>query len=90
MDNMHPLMIQALQNFAPPPESDAMQQYRKALREFDWRFEFSDDGESHRQGSAALKELHAMQQALDPDGSIWRAMQPGRWGEPMPIVRDVK
>lgn len=88
MDNMHPAMIQALQGFAPPAESAEMAEYRKKLRQFDWSFEFSDDGEVYRRGRKALDELLALQAVLDPDGSIWIAMAPGCFGEPKPVVKD--
>lgn len=57
---------------SPPPE----QEYLDALASMDWRFEFSDDARVVREGTAALKRLHALQQEHDPDGAIWRDYAP--------------
>jgi hypothetical protein len=60
--------------------------YRESLRRFDWQFEFSDDAGVRFRALYNLAELRRMQTALDPDGSIWRAVAPGGHGEPQPKV----
>jgi hypothetical protein len=86
MNHPNPIMQQALAPFAPPVESDELAAYRGLLRDFDWQFEFSDDASVRRHALDNLAELRRMQTALDPDGSIWRAVAPGGHGEPQPKV----
>ena len=89
MNNMHPVMQQALAAFIPPAETKEMTEYRAALRRFDWQFEFSEDNSIVCEGRNELEKLHKMQKELDPNGSIWKAVATEGHGIPRPIVKEV-
>ena len=65
-----------------------IEQYRAALAVFDWQCAFIDDFSKWQAAQRKLKELNAMQAALDPTGEIWLS-QPGasKHGAPQPTVR---
>lgn len=88
MDYLHPVMAAALKPFAPQ-KVDAMEEYKTALRQFDWQYQFADDYRQYMSGLDALQHLHRMQLKVDPDGVVWMQLRPDVHGAPMPIVRSL-
>lgn len=84
MQNLHPVMQQALAPFAPPT---ALTEYHAALSRFDWGFELSDDARRVERTRDALIELLKMQREVDKDGSIWMSYLPhGCFTAPRPVL----
>lgn len=84
MNNLHPIMQQALAPFAPRTE---LTEYHAALSRFDWAFELSDDAERVARVRRDLAELLAMQRKVDQDGEIWMSYLPsGCFTAPRPAV----
>lgn len=61
--------------------------YERALRQFDWAFEFADDASVYRRGLEALAQLRIQQQRFDPAGHIWLSIAPAAPGTPQPVVK---
>ena len=57
-----------------------MSKYNAALDRMDWTFEFSDDISVYRAGRDALRDLHAMQSDVDPNGAIWYSYVDAKFG----------
>lgn len=74
MDNVHPVMAEALALIAPPAESPEVAKYRTLLRRHDWGHEFSDDWRWRQRGREELAKLRQLQAQLDPDFRIWNAV----------------
>lgn len=74
MDNVHPVMAEALTLIAPPAESPEMAKYRNLLRRHDWGHEFADDGRWRERGRQELATLRKLQAEIDPDYRVWNAV----------------
>lgn len=87
MNNVHPILQQALAGVAP---TSPLTEYHKALSAFDWQFEFADDHQRWASGNNSLSRLHRMQREIDADGAIWMSY-PGahKHGAPQPRVCEV-
>ena len=59
-----------------------LQAYEEAISQFDWSFEFSDDGRVYRDGKAKLARLHELQAKVDPQGEMWNLYKPNTMGAP--------
>ena len=51
--------------------TEEVEKYEKALKDFDWLFEYSDDGMVWARCNAQLKLLKAWQEKIDPDKTFW-------------------
>lgn len=72
------------------PTADALAEYRAALANMDWQFEFTEDHRRWATGTNDLARLHKMQRELDPTGEIWLATPGARGhGAPRPRVLEV-
>ena len=62
-------------HFPRPAEPEqiiaSIEEYIRALKPFDWHYEFSDDSRVYWQGNARMKVLRTAQRELDPSGTIW-------------------
>lgn len=59
--------------------SAATESYERALKLFDWNFEYSDHGENVRLSRGRLRTLRDLQRDLDPDGVIWMRHAPASY-----------
>lgn len=50
--------------------------YVQLLQRTDWSFEHCDDHAVYMRGNEAMKELRAVQQAIDPTGATWNQWAP--------------
>lgn len=53
-----------------------IEQYRAALRNHDWSYDYSDDPRVYRAGRLEREALLAKQRVYDPDWSIWNEIAP--------------
>ena len=51
-------------------------QYREALQNHDWYYDYSDDYTAWCRGRDELSALQAARRTLDPDYSIWNEYAP--------------
>ncbi len=53
-----------------------VEDYRQALKGFDWYYDFSDDYSYWARARARLKEIEAAKDKFDPDRTIWDELVP--------------
>ena len=58
------------------PAAVRLEQYRRALQQFNWQFEHCDDHARWKRSKTELERLRAEQPAVDPDGAVWRTYAP--------------
>jgi hypothetical protein len=51
-----------------------LDQYKQALKSHDWTFEWSDDHNVWKRGTAQRQALRAAQLAIDPNAKIWNSL----------------
>lgn len=60
----------------PKPLENTMdiEQYKQALKDHDWTFEWSDDHNVWKRGVAQRQQLKAAQKELDQNAEIWNTL----------------
>jgi hypothetical protein len=74
-EHVHPAfaaVLTAVVQPTPTPE----QEYRKALKAFDWFYSMSDEMKWVNAGASQHAQLRAMQKSIDPSGAIWNEYRP--------------
>lgn len=69
---------------SPSPITEyLMDEYTRLLIQFDWAFQIQPVHQEERQTRQQLQRMWSLQQALDPDGAIWRRYRPEYGPEPI-------
>lgn len=53
-----------------------LEQYKQALLDHDWYFQYADDYKTYKAGQNALDALRAAQRKLDPQAYLWNEQAP--------------
>lgn len=57
---------------APEAIIASIEEYIRALKSFDWFYDFSDDHRVYKRGYERMSALRSAQRSLDPEGTIWK------------------
>lgn len=68
---IHPTIAAALRPHLRSADITKRAHYVAALRAHDWAYQWADDGNVYRRGSAERQALRATAAEIDPDREIW-------------------